>query len=434
MVPVFASVVASRYSEGWTITVRDLRAHRQLQRDLRRVQKLSAMGQLTAGIVHDVNNLLTGILGSADAALRKLEREHPVRRDLELLRDAAAGGSSMVRRLARTNGHGRGRCERIDLRAAVYEDWPMLELLVSGNLRLSCETLEPGRVDLAGGELEQLLMNLVANARDALEHEGHITVCVRQTEYARGDGGLLPHMAIEVRDDGPGMDEQTAARALDPFFSTKSPDRGTGLGLSTVREIAEERGGCVQLDTRPGAGTAVRVLLPCAEEELAPQAGHCRPADRGADGPRGPEGPAKAPAGRVLLVEDYAVSREAMHEFLEGEGLQVRSVSQASEAVRRAGEGFRPDLLIVDVRLPDASGLELARQLRKKVGELPVLYVSGWPEDDPSVQQALHDPLSRYLAKPVELSELADMVQAMLGARAATADRGEPEAATAGTA
>jgi CheY-like chemotaxis protein len=255
------------------------------------------------------------------------------------------------------------------------------------------------------GAVEQILMNLVVNARDALEGGGTVTVRTRPPAAA-GDRAATAdsptRLLLEVEDDGVGMDAHTQAHIYDPFFTTKPPGRGTGLGLSTVYGLVEQSGGSIQVRSQPGQGTRFRVYLPASAEE--PTAETATPTTR-TNG-----------SGAVLLVEDDDNVRAVARRCLESAGVTVWEAVDGRHARRVfAKHHSRIDLVVTDMVMPDLGGADLVRGLRRELPDLPALFMSGYAWDDPAVQDGL-PPEAAFLQKPFTPAELVSRVLEMLAA------------------
>jgi CheY-like chemotaxis protein len=243
------------------------------------------------------------------------------------------------------------------------------------------------------------LLNLAVNARDAMPEGGRLTVSAALADCAAGEAEDLKagrYIRIVVRDTGVGMDEATLAKAIEPFFSTKGVGRGTGLGLSMVHGLAAQLGGALYLESRPGQGTAVHLLLPVTQSEARPEAVA--------------DAPASAGAGLVLLADDEELVRASTAEMLRELGFEVVEATSADEALRRIDAGLSPDLVVTDHLMPGMTGAELARILRRQRPDLPVLIISGYANMDGIA------PEMTRLTKPFRQSDLARSLAALTGA------------------
>ena len=243
-----------------------------LTAQLRQSQKMEPIGRLAAGIAHDFNNLLTLIQGYSSLALAKLEVGQEFRMHFEEIRKAAACGSELTQQLLTISRPRAARREIVTLQAVISDCTGLLDQLAGDGYDLVFSYHDAGRVAVDPGELQQVLLNLVANARDASTQGGHITLAVDRAhldeEFSRKHGGIAPsnYVALSVSDDGVGMDRATLTRIFDPFFTTKEPGKGTGLGLPMVLRIVQEHGGCISVDSEPGVGTTFRLYFPEVQE------------------------------------------------------------------------------------------------------------------------------------------------------------------------
>ncbi len=371
--------------------IRDVTEERSLEQELRHAQRLEAVGTLASGIAHDFNNLLMGLAGLAKMALRELPPDHPaagyVRRSLE----STERGSTLTRQLLMFSGQRRARAEAVEVDAACRAARDLLDRLVGEHIRLSMTTEAAGLGVLAEpGEIEQILLNLVANSRDAMPEGGELRVETRPT-----DDGLS--VAISVSDTGSGMDEETKARLFEPFFTTKGVGQGTGLGLSTVFAVARQRGGEVRVDSEPGRGTAVTVRLPVVARNLTSRT------ENGGT-PHGTE--------TVLAVEDDPLVRETIEGDLRALGYTTLMAGLPAEALATI-ERAPVDLLLTDVMMPGKLGGELARAIRARHPALRVLFMSAHPQSE-LLRLKRIEPDDRLLSKPFGQHELGVAVRAVL--------------------
>jgi PAS domain S-box-containing protein len=383
---------------GWVESIRDVTRERALDEQLRQAQKMEAIGQLTGGIAHDFNNLLTIILANT-ALLRDLHG--PGEDYLHDIQGAARRGGELVRKLLAF-----GRRERLDLVPLrldhVAEDFlvPLRRLLPDRvRLRLApVADLPTVRADR--GAVEQILLNLVTNARDAMPEGGDVEVGFEVEQPDPGEpAGAAGCVVLTVRDGGVGMDEQTAARVFEPFFTTKPTGRGSGLGMAMVYGLVRQHGGEVELDSAPGRGTTVRVWFPAT-------------GDPPAEAPALPA--ASSPPGQgetILLAEDEAPLRRAAARILEGLGYRVLAASDGVEALELFdAHGAEVALVVSDVAMPRLNGPDLLDALRSRGARVPVLFATGYaaprflPADDGV----------RFLEKPWSVDELARVVREVL--------------------
>ncbi len=367
----------------------------QTQGQLAQAQKMEAIGQLAGGVAHDFNNLLTVIAGRSHLALEQLPADHPLRRHIDLIRTTTDRAAALTRQLLAFSRKQVLEPTVLDLNALVAGLVPMLQRLIGEHIELTTAPTEPlGRVRADRSQLEQVILNLAVNARDAMPQGGALTVETANADldeaYAKGHPGATPgaFVMLAVADTGHGMDADTQARIFEPFFTTKAQGKGTGLGLATVFGIVKQSGGNIWVYSEPGHGTTFKVYLPRVEEALDSAA----PAPATAVLPRGSE--------TVLLVEDDDEVRSLAHETLQSGGYTVIPAANPNEALRLAADGSRPiHLLVTDVVLPQLSGRGLADRLSADHRELRILYMSGYT-DEAIVRHGVLDAGTAFLQKP----------------------------------
>jgi PAS domain S-box-containing protein len=364
----------------------------ELERRLAQVQRLESVGQLAGGVAHDFNNLLSVILTCVGFAERELPAEHPVRADVEEIGHAADRAAALTRQLLMFSRREVVTPEVIDVGAMVRDLERLLTRTLSERIALLISIGPDLPTVLADrARLEQVLINLAVNARDAMPDGGTLTIAVDEH-----DG----RVRITVSDDGAGMLEEVRERAFEPFFTTKAPGEGTGLGLATVHGIVTDSGGSVELSSEPGEGTVVTVLLPGCDEEIYE--------------PEAPPGLGERALGtaRVLVVEDQESVRRQACRILAAHGYEVHDASGAEQALA----DWRPvDVLVTDVVMPGMSGLELARSAGERTPDLRVVYMSGHTEDTVVHDGARTRNLS-YLQKPFTRASLLRAVEDALAA------------------
>ena len=396
---------------GVIVVVRDLTAVRALEAQLRHAQKMEAVGRLAGGVAHDFNNLLTVITGRSQLLLLKLPPESPLRRDVELVEETAHRASALTRQLLAFSRKQMVQPRVVDLNEVVRGMETMLSRLIGEDVTLATR-LDPtaGCVRADPAQLEQMIVNLAVNARDAMPLGGRLTLetgFVRLDEgFAREHVGLRagPHVRLVVRDTGVGMDGLIKAHLFEPFFTTKGPGKGTGLGLATVYGIVTQSGGAIRVDSEPGQGAVFTIDLPRVDA----------PADLRGD----PGIPAAAPHGSetVLLVEDEPEVRGLARDILHQQGYTVLEAADGDEALRIGREHGGPiHLLVTDVVMPQMGGRELADHLRAGRHETKVLYVSGYT-DDAILHQGVSETGMAFLPKPFTASALAHKVREVLDA------------------
>jgi PAS domain S-box-containing protein len=383
----------------------------EAEQALRQAQKMEAVGQLTGGIAHDFNNLLTAVLGNLELLDRRVT-EDPARRLLENARRAAERGAALTAQLLAFSRKQHLRPAAVDLTAAIAGMEDLLVRSMGKRVGLATELAAdawPAFVDLH--QIELAILNLVINARDAMEHGGTVTIA---TSNVPAGSPALPRevrhqdcVLVAVADTGVGMSEDVMARAFEPFFTTKEPGKGSGLGLSMVYGIAQQSGGTVRIRRRPGAGTTVEVFLPRAP--AADIAGAVRPPRQGASAT------VRAPA-RVLVVDDEEDVRDVAAAALREYGYEVEVAASGEAALEALGHGDAYDLLLVDVAMPGVSGVEMVRLARKTRPRLKVVFVTGYADISAFEALAADEPLVK---KPFRLDELERAVREALAAAVA---------------
>ncbi len=391
----------------------DIGERRQLEASLRQAQRLESVGQLAGGIAHDFNNLLTAIRGYTYLALERAGDDHELRSSLDEIARAGERATDLTRQLLAFSRRQTLQLTTFDLNRAVGESTSLLSRLLGGHIRIETSfRAGPCGVRADPGQVEQILTNLVVNARDAMAGSGTLTIGTDRTELAADDADTLgleagPHVVLLVTDTGKGMDADTVAHAFDPFFTTKPLGQGTGLGLATVYGIVRQSGGAVTIDSTPGSGTSVRVLLP--EHRIDPAAAVTAVPAVQPSTPRGSE--------RILLVEDEEAVRRLTAQLLETQGYKVIDAAGPLLALELAA-GTAIDLLATDIAMPGMDGTQLAERLWEGRPDLPVLFLSGYPRG-----AALDGTLGRsgtgFLQKPYSAADLARAIRATLDDRAA---------------
>src|SRR5438874_2301315 len=378
-------------------------ALRRSEEQLRQAQKMEAVGRLAGGIAHDFNNLLTVITSYGDLLLEDLAPDDPRRDDVDQIRKAAEGAAALTRQLLAFSRQQVLEPKVLDLRAILAGTEKLLRRLIGADVHLAT-SLAPdlGAVKADPGQLEQIIINLAVNARDAMPGGGRLTIEATGMEEVEGRPGRWVMLAVS--DTGNGMDEQTKARIFEPFFTTKESGKGTGLGLATVYGIVKQAGGFIWVDSEPGGGTTFKVYLPRVDEPAEPA--DARPA------------PAEVRGGTetVLVVEDAASVRMVTRQVLERHGYTILEAPNGDTALRLAAKHHGPiDLLLTDVVMPGLSGRQLAEQLVRLRPSMKVLYVSGYGENA-VVHHGILESGVAYLQKPFTPETLARRVRDTLDA------------------
>jgi PAS domain S-box-containing protein len=389
----------------------DVTERRQLEEQLRQAQKMEAIGRLAGGIAHDFNNALTAITGYSQLLLDAFEAADPRREDVEQVRDAAARASNLTAQLLGFSRRGMMEPATLDLNAVVSSLRPMVEGAVGERIEvtLALRASAPW-VIVDESQLEQVILNLALNARDAMPDGGSLRMETDDLDaaaaWAQGVNGGAS-VVLTVSDDGVGISGDVRERVFEPFFTTKPAGQGSGLGLATVYSTVRAAGGRIRLSSEPGRGTTFRILLPVAPPPAAIQP------------------PAEAPAttdtrsARILVVEDEPAVRTLVGRVLERAGFSVVPAADGAEALRAFdADATAVDLVLTDIVMPGMSGIELVRELRLRRPGLRVLLMSGYTEDSVGHGQGRLE----LLAKPFTEDQLISGVRASLARAGDDAD------------
>jgi PAS domain S-box-containing protein len=409
--------VASRLIErdgmpvGTEAICRNISERRRLEEELRQAQRLEAIGRLAGGVAHDFNNLLTVISGYTETLL--VGRDRADEPELEQIAIAAERAAALTRQLLAFSRRQVLQPRVIDPNEVVRGVTPMLNRLIGEDIELRTSLADPLDPVLADpSQLEQVLVNLTVNARDAMPHGGRLEIRTANVELDEeyvghhGESRAGPHVMLSVRDTGTGMDADTLAHVFEPFYTTKEIGTGTGLGLATVYGIVKQSGGSVWVYSEPGQGATVNVYLPRSESRILEEV--VRPA-----APKETRG-----SETILLAEDEESLRRLTARMLETRGYEVIAAETANEAVRIAAEqGREIDLLLTDLIMPELSGGELAKKVRAALPSVRVLFMSGYADDVMTSKGAL-EPGAPFLEKPFSANDLAAKVRETLDAAA----------------
>ena len=387
-------LLAARQAHTQLTLLAQMAEQRRLQERLQQSQKLEAVGRLAGGVAHDFNNLLTAIDGYSDLALNQLAPGHPVRSDIEEVRRAAQRAAELTRQLLAFSRRQVLAARVVDLNAVIADTERMLSSLAGEQveLRLTLDR-EPALLRADPGQLEQVITNLVVNARDAMPSGGTISIATANQPE---------HVLLTVSDTGAGMSEETRAHAFEPFFTTKEVGKGTGLGLAVVHGIVVQSGGEISVSSRPGLGSSFELRFPAAGEDpvalrdsetARPESGH----------------------ETVLLVEDETAVRDLARRMLELAGYSVVSASSGEEAERLFGDLGSVDVLVTDLVMPGMNGRELADRLRRGRPDLCVVLMSGYSQDAEALD-GLRAAGAAFVEKPFTSSALVSEVRGVLDA------------------
>ena len=378
----------------FTAVLRDITARRQLEEQFRQSQKMEAVGRLAGGVAHDFNNLLTVINGYCELILEGLDPNHSARGPLIAIYDAGDRAARLTQQLLALSRKSMIEPKLVDLNVLVVESARLFERLIGEDITLDVRSdATPVRVVLDPGQLEQVLMNLVVNARDAMPTGGRLIIETKNVELGNGSQFSHPDLPfgkyalLQVTDTGFGMSTEVQDKIFEPFFTTKGVGKGTGLGLAVVHGVVQQSGGAIKVESSLGIGTTFSIMFPCVTESAfaAPLAES--PLDL-----RGDE--------TVLLAEDEEAVRRLVQLALEGQGYTVLTATSGLEAVsvlRAAPESI--DLLVTDVIMPEVSGPELANFAREICPGLRVLYMSGYT-DDALNRHGLQGTTDQFIQKP----------------------------------
>ena len=388
-----------------------LEREQQYKEQLQQSQKMEAVGRLAGGVAHDFNNLLTVITGYSDLSIRHLENDNPIRRNIEEIRKAGERAAALTRQLLAFSRKQVLQPKVLDMNSIIADMKIMMHRLIGEDIDL-LTALEPslGRVKADPNQVEQIILNLAVNARDAMPGGGKITIETANAELDSAD--VKRHMDVQpglyvmlaVRDNGCGISQEVQQRIFEPFFTTKEQGKGTGLGLSMVYGIVKQSNGHIWVDSEVGRGTTFKIYLPCIEEALL-------------------NSESKAKSGEllygketILLVEDDELVRQMASDILKTVGYTILEAQHGGEALSICKQHQEPlDLILTDVVMPQMSGRELAERVALIRPEARVLYMSGYT-DDAIVHHGVLDEGTPFLEKPFTPEALARKVREVLDA------------------
>jgi signal transduction histidine kinase len=385
------------------------------EEQLRQLQKMEAVGRLAGGIAHDFNNLLTVITGRSQLLLARLGPSDPARNGIEIIDATADRAAQLTRQLLVFSRHQVLAPTVLDVNEVIGGMAGILRQLIGESIDLVLEPCpDTARIKVDRGQLEQVIVNLVVNARDATPDGGRIVVAMSTVTLVEARAGWHlgavpgPHVVLAVRDSGTGMDDETRSRVFEPFFTTKDPGKGTGLGLATVYGIVRQSGGSIAVESELGAGSTFKIYLPCAEDAASADGGTNALEETSLPPVRGTE--------TVMIVEDEVEVRRLAHLVLEEYGYVVLSAGRGSDALRLAERHPGPiQLLLTDMVMPETSGPQLAQRLVAVRPDTAVLYMSGYTDNAPIGPGPSGSPV-HFLQKPFTPETLARKVRAVLDA------------------
>jgi two-component system cell cycle sensor histidine kinase/response regulator CckA len=393
---------------GVGVLLSEITDRKQLEDQLRQSQKMEAVGQLAGGIAHDFNNLLTAITGYSSMGLQYIDENHRIKGYLEEIKKAGDRAANLTRQLLAFSRKQILQPLPLNLNDIVSDINKLLQRLIGEDIQLSVKLcLELRRIKVDPGQIEQVLVNLAVNSRDAMPRGGKLTIETANEElsqeYTSRHIGLQAgrYVVLSVSDNGMGMDEKTEERIFEPFFTTKGKEKGTGLGLSTVYGIVKQSGGHISVYSEVGHGTTFKIYLP---EYDAPETTESAAVPNASS--RGSE--------TVLLVEDEDVVRGLARQILEQEGYSVLEASRGEEALSLCAAYEQPiQLLLTDVVMPETSGKEVADRLRTLRPEIKVLFMSGYT-DEAIVHHGVLDAKVEFIQKPFTPVALARKVREVI--------------------
>jgi signal transduction histidine kinase/CheY-like chemotaxis protein len=390
---------------------RDLTERKRVDEQLRRAERMQAAGQLAGGVAHEVNNMMTGVIGFSSFLLRSLDKDDPRRADVEEIMNAGNRAADVTRQLLAFTRQQFRRPEIFELNQVVAGVERMLRRSLSDDQELILKLRETaGRVRMDRSQLEQVLVNLVLNARDAIDTTGRVTIetdrAIIDADYARRHELVTvpsgPYILLAVSDTGCGMTPEVQARIFEPFFTTKPVGQGTGLGLSTVYGIVKQSEGFIWAYSEVGQGTTFKIYLPAAERPIQPP--------RLVSG----DGDLRGGAETILVVEDESMVRGLAVRCLAEQGYRVVEARTSGEALAFVEENpGAVDLVLSDVVMPMMGGRELSERLHRVAPRLPVLFMSGYTGED-VIQRGLLDAGAPFEPKPFSPEGLARKVRQML--------------------
>ena len=396
---------------GIVVMNTDITESKRLKEQLLQAQKMEVVGRLAGGVAHDFNNLLTAINGYSELVLNFMEQDNPLRQDVAEIRKAGDRAASLTRQLLAFSRKQVLQPKVLDLNQVMDNMGKMLERLIGSDIDLVIN-LDPhlGRVMADPGQIEQVVLNLAINARDAMPQGGRLTIETANVEleesYSRRHMDLQPglYVLVKVSDTGCGMDPETRSRIFEPFFTTKEMGKGTGLGLSTVYGIIKQSGGHIAVHSKPGKGAAFKIYLPRIDDAMEPDSlASQSPEDYG-----GQE--------TILLVEDEDGVRQLLSTVLKRQGFKVLEARHGADALDLSTQHEGPiHLVLTDVVMPEMGGLELAQRLQPSHPGAKVLYMSGYSENA-NLHQHLAGQEIYYMQKPFEAIGLLQRVRQLLDA------------------
>lgn len=408
---VTASPFGKDESEGIVVVMDEVTKEREVQRQIEQQERLAIVGQLAGGIAHDFNNFLTSIIGFAQLGLMKIDAKHPLRKDLETILSQGQRASELIRQILDFSRRSVVEKKPLELSSFLKETLKLLERILPENILIRWE-FQPAEYTVLADptQIQQVIMNLATNARDAMPEGGTLTFHLERIFLNRMDvqnyPGLSPgnYVLLRVEDTGSGMDREVKKHAFEPFFTTKSPGKGTGLGLSQVYGIVKQHNGHIYLESEVGKGTRVIIYLPAFERQKEKLQ---------VDTQRLPEGQGET----ILLVEDEKSVREVGQQMLEKLNYRVLVASNGKEALQ-VFKSYQDkiSLILADIVMPDMNGEELFREINQIAPQVKIIFVSGYSMET-EVEKLKAEGLFGYIQKPFSLEILAHKVHQALSAK-----------------
>jgi PAS domain S-box-containing protein len=409
--PVEVSLGPLATKEGTLVsaTIVDITERKKIEQQLRLAQRMEAIGQLAGGIAHDFNNLLAVIMGSADIVIDSLPRGDPLGRKVEMIRTAGSSAADLIRQLLAFSRQQMIQPVVLDVRKIMGCSQAMLGRIIGEDIEFKVLVEDSvGSIKADPGQIEQVLLNLAANARDAMPKGGRLTIRASNVELDESDRKKHapvvpgPYVMLAIEDTGCGMDLKTQARIFDPFFTTKELGKGTGLGLATVYGIVKQTGGYIWVYSEMGQGTIFRVYLPRVGRAV-------QTAEREPLAPEELQG-----SETILLAEDSESLREMAQEYLESIGYTVLAAVSGEKALQWAKDFPGPiHLLLTDVVMPEMSGPELANHVAPLRPGVKIIFTSGYTVDAVA-RQGILDPTVAFIQKPYRPKALAKKIRQVL--------------------
>jgi len=409
-------------TQGVGTVVIETTERRQLEEQLLQSQKMEAIGRLAGGIAHDFNNILTAIKSYSELLIEDMSASRGRVEDVKEIREAADRAATLTRQLLAFSRQQILRPRVLDLNTTVRDLKSMLVRLIGADIQLNTRLADNlGMLTADPGQLEQILVNLVVNARDAMPGGGRIDIETSDVEldenYSRKHASTPPgsYVMLAVSDTGQGMSREVQDRIFEPFFTTKEKTNGTGLGLSTVYGIVKQSGGSIWVYSEPGRGTTFKIYLPRVDD-LADEIAVPAAVTNGRGGME-----------TILLVEDDPSVRQVACRILRRKGYTVVEASNGAQALQRCAEQAREfDLIVTDLVMPEMGGLELAKRIRQTNPDTLILFTSGYTED--AVQRrSFLEPGAAFIEKPFTPARLAQRAREVLDSRLAAAGAGNAD-------